>query len=115
MIARFVPLHLCHYLLFISKIPFSNFIFYSTGSRDRRCERVDFGLMLGCGFCLCNVSMSRLYSECYEISVHGEIRRFKLVFISDRCPFWSVGCGSYRVRLGWCLCLNLVDLFMSTG
>ena len=53
MIARFVPFHLCHYLLFISKIPFfffPNFIFYSTGSRDRRCERVDSGLMLGYGF-----------------------------------------------------------------
>ena len=52
---RDLPLHPCHYLLFISKIRFfffffSNFIFYSTGSRDRRCERVDFGLMLGCGF-----------------------------------------------------------------
>ena len=29
---------------------------------------------------------SRLYSERCEVSVHGEIRRFKLGFISDRCP-----------------------------
>ena len=30
------------------------------------------------------------------------------------CPLWSVGLGSCRVHLGWCLC-QLFDSFVSTG
>ena len=44
MIAEFVPPHHYRYLLFISKFFFfffEKFIFYSTGFRDRRYERVD--------------------------------------------------------------------------
>ena len=43
MIAEFVPPHQYRYLLFISKFFFFvlKFIFYSTGFRDRRYERVD--------------------------------------------------------------------------
>ena len=46
---------------------------------------------------LCNVSMSRLYSECYEISVHGEIRRLNWcsLAIAVLCGLSGVAAAEY--------------------
>ena len=92
MIAEFVPPHHYRYLLFISKISFFFFLknlyfILPVSAIVGMSESIWSDVGVG-GFCFvffCNFE-SRLYSERCEVSVHGEIRRFKLGFVSDRCP-----------------------------
>ena len=88
MIAEFVPPHQYRYLLFISKFFFFFFLnlyfILPVSAIVGMSESIWSDVGVG-GFFVRN-SESRLYSERCEVSIHGEIRRFKLGFISDRCP-----------------------------
>ena len=89
MFAEFVPPH--HYHFFSLFLNFFFFFFKNLffilpvsaiiGMSESIWSDVGVG-----GFLFVRNFESRLYSERCEVSFHGEIRRFKLGFIGDRCP-----------------------------
>jgi len=88
MFAEFVPPHHYHILLFISKFFFffeNLFFILPVSAIVGMSESIWSDVGVG-GFLFVRNFESRLYSERCEVSFHGEIRRFKLGLIGDRCP-----------------------------